>query len=260
MISGNMEAKLWAGATLGGMILFALAGFVLLPAVLIALINRSERRTAERLLREGVRCQVFVKSYRRVSMTQHRVLFELHLPEGRVGREHMTPGLSDADLANWTALQIPLVARVLANVEAIALEAVPPPRSQSFLPWVFGAVITIALLCGFMGAAMHSDDEARLTPELGALCAALRSGHIDVANVRVARRQPSGVTERAWLDLDGEPYEARRYPAAAKAEQKPDCLRHGPVELCTGEDSRAGFKRGPMRPRVRAAFAAHYVE
>ena len=81
MISGNLEAKLMAGAYFGGIMLFALAMFVLLPAGLIALINRSGRQAVERVRREGARCQVFVKSYRRVSMTQHRVLFELYLPE-----------------------------------------------------------------------------------------------------------------------------------------------------------------------------------
>ncbi len=56
MISGNMEAKLWAGATLGGIVLLALAGFVLLPAVLITLFNGSER------LREVTRKQAPVQS------------------------------------------------------------------------------------------------------------------------------------------------------------------------------------------------------
>lgn len=257
MISGNMEAKLWAGALLGGMIFFALAGFVLLPAVIFALISRSERRATERLLREGARCQVLVKSYRRISMTQHRVLFEIHLPEGRAGREYVIPGLSDADLANWAVLQTPLVARVLANMEAIALEAAPPPTdSRSFFPWIAGAVLATSLVCGVMGAAMHSDDEAGLSPELSALCAALRSQQIDVANVRLLRNRPSGVAERALLDLDGEPYMAQRHSTAATAEPKADCLRKGSVELCTDSDRRTDFKRGPMRPRVRTAFAS----
>jgi hypothetical protein len=256
MISGNMEAKLWAGAFLGGTVFFALAAFVLLPAGLIALINRSERRATARLLRDGVPCRVFVKSYRRVSMTQHRVLFELHLPEGRVGREHLLSGLSDADLANWAALQIPLAAH--ADAKAIALDAAPPATgSRPFFPWLLGASLALALVSGAIGAAVHSDDEAALAPELKALCAALRRQQIDVANVQLMRRQSNDITQRALVDLDGEPHEVQRYPAGAPAEQKKDCLRNGAVELCTGSDSRNGYRRGPVSARVRAAFAAY---
>lgn len=257
MISGNMEAKLWAGATLGGVVLLALAGFILFPAALIALITWSERRATARVMREGVRCQVLVKSYRRISMTQHRVLFEIHLPEGRAGREYVLSGLSDDDLANWTALQIPLVARVLAGAATIALEAVQPPTgSRSLLPMIFGVCFAVVLLFGCVGAYMHSDDEAALLPELGAMCAGLRRQEVDVANVRLARNPPSGVKQRAWLDLDGEPYEARLHSAVTTAELKPNCLRSGLVELCTATGKQNDYKLGPMPPRVRAAFTA----
>ncbi len=253
-----MEAKLWAGALLGGLVLLALAGFVLLPAGLIALINRSERRATERLRREGVRCQVFVKSYRRISMTQHRVLFELYLPEGRVGREYVLSGLSDADLANWTALQIPLAASAHANANTIALDAARYPAPQPFFLWLLGASVATALAAGLVGAVMHSDDEEALGPELRALCAALRGQHIDVANVRLLdRRRPTGVSQRAMVDLDDKPYEMKQYSAAATTRQDPECLRRGPVELCADQDRRTGYKRGPVSPRVRAAFAAY---
>ena len=258
MISGNMEAKLWAGATLGGIVLLGLAGFVLFPAVLIALLNWSERRAVARVLREGVRCQVLVKSYRRISMTQHRVLFEMHLPEGRVGREYMLSGLSDADLANWTVLQTPLTARALADAATIALEAVPPStQSRSFLPMVFGACFAVVLASGAMGAFMHSDDEAALAPELRALCTALRGQEIDVANVMVSRKAPNDVQQRAWLDLDGEPHEAQRYRAVTTTAPKTNCLRSGLIELCTATSKENGYKLGPISPRVRAAFAVY---
>jgi hypothetical protein len=258
MISGNMETKLWAGAALGGIVLLALAAFVLVPAVLIALINWSERRAIARVLREGVRCQVLVKSYRRVSMTQHRVLFEMHLPEGRVGREYMLSGLSDADLANWTVLQTPLVARALADATTIALEAVPPSTpSRSFLPMVFGACFAVVLASGAMGAVMYSDDEAALDPDLRALCTSLRGQEIDVANVRVSPKAPSDVKQRAWLDLDGEAHEAQRYRAAKTTEPKTNCLRSGLIELCTIMNKDNGYKLGPISSRVRAAFLAH---
>lgn len=257
MISGNMAAKLIAGAYFGGIVLFALTVFVLLPAGIIALMNRAERRAMERLRREGARCQVFVKSYRRVSMTQHRVLFELYLPEGRVGREYMLSGLSDADLANWTALQIPLGAHAHANAKTIALDAVPSAASRSFFPALLGATLAVALICGAAGAAMHSDDEDALRPELRALCAALRSQKIDVANVQRMLRPPSGVIERALVDLDDERYEMKLYSAVPKAELTQDCLRKNLVELCTTSDSRNGFATSPMSGRVRTAFAAY---
>jgi hypothetical protein len=261
MISGNLEAKLIAGAYFGGIVLVALAVFALLPAGLIALINRSERRAVERVRREGARCQVFVKSYRRVSMTQHRVLFELYLPEGRVGREYMLSGLSDADLANWTALQIPLAAHANANAQTIALDAVPSAAaSPSLFPVLLGATLAAALICGAAGAAMHSDDEDRLRPELRALCAALRSQKIDVANVQVLPRRPTGVIERALIDLDDKPYQMQLYaavPTTEKTQKAQDCLRKNSVELCTSSDSRNGYTTSPMSPRVRTAFAAY---
>lgn len=79
----------------------------------------SERRAVERVRREGVRCVALVKSYRRVSMTQHRVLFVVHFPTGAAGREYMLAGLSDAWLADVCALERPI--RVIADPAAETL-------------------------------------------------------------------------------------------------------------------------------------------
>lgn len=241
---------------MGGITLLALAGFVLLPAGIIALTNWLERRAMERLRREGVRCQVYVKGYRRVSMTQHRVLFDLHLPEGRLGREYMLTGLSDDDLANWTALQIPLGAAAHPSAKTIALDAASPPGSRPFFLWLLGASVAVALVAGVISGALHTDDEASLGPELRALCAALRRQHIDVANVQLVGRAPTGVRQRAWVELDGDPYEMRLYSAPATTSEAPNCSRGGSLELCGSSSGRTGYERIPMSPRVRAAFAA----
>ncbi len=100
-----------------------LIGLVLFPVVMIggialgiSLMNRAERAAQERLRRTGTACTAYVKSYRRVSMTQHRVLFEIRLPTGAIGREYMLSGLSDAWLADAAALGRPV--QVIAHPDA----------------------------------------------------------------------------------------------------------------------------------------------
>jgi hypothetical protein len=107
----------------GGAILGGAAGFLLvLTGTIVGVFvgaTWSERRAVERVRREGVRCAALVKSYRRVSMTQHRVLFVVHFPEGAAGREYMLAGLSDAWLADACALERPV--RVIAHPAAETL-------------------------------------------------------------------------------------------------------------------------------------------
>lgn len=95
-------------------------GFVLLLGAAIAgfigLIFWSERAERQRVEREGTRCRALVKSYRRVSMTQHRVLFLIDFPGGQAGREYLLSGLSDAWLADVCARGLPIT--VLAHPEA----------------------------------------------------------------------------------------------------------------------------------------------
>ena len=99
------------------------AGFVVvLVATIVGVIVGvfwSERRAVEQVRREGVRCVALVKSYRRVSVTQHRVLCVVHFPAGAAGREYMLAGLSDAWLADVCALERPV--RVIAHPAAETL-------------------------------------------------------------------------------------------------------------------------------------------
>lgn len=117
---GWFASSLWGP---GAGLLGGAAGFVLVlvgtvVGVAVAAVW-GERRAAERVRREGVRCAAQVKSYRRVSMTQHRVLFVVHFPDGAAGREYMLSGLSDAWLADACALERPV--RVIAHPAAETL-------------------------------------------------------------------------------------------------------------------------------------------
>jgi hypothetical protein len=258
MLSGTMEARLYAAAIIGGAIFFALAAFILFPAGLIALITRGEREARERLRREGVRCQVFVKSYRRVSMTQHRVLFDLHLPEGRMGREYMLAGLSDVDLANWAALEVPLTARASAGAETIALDAAPPPApGRPFFPMLVAATAAIALVGALGGALFYSDDQGALQPELRALCGTLERQQIDVAGARILIHRSAALSQRVSIELDGDPYEMRLYSAVPATKPTGDCLRSRAVELCTSLSGRSNYNNVAMSRRVKAAFAVY---
>jgi hypothetical protein len=103
-------------------------GIVLGPVVLIGgtwlaikLFNRAERAAVEKVRRTGTPCTAFVKSYRRVSMTQHKVLFEIRLPSGPIGREYMLSGLSEAWLADAAALGRPVQVIAHPDAKTIAL-------------------------------------------------------------------------------------------------------------------------------------------
>lgn len=106
------------GALVGGAagFLFMVVGTIVGLMVGIA---RSERQAQEQVRREGVRCTAFVKSYRRISMTQHRVLWVVQFPSGPAGREYTLEGLSDPWLADVCALGRPVL--VIAHPEAQTL-------------------------------------------------------------------------------------------------------------------------------------------
>lgn len=109
----GIEAALFGGA----------AGFLLvLVGTIVGVIYGmawSERQAQEQVRREGVRCTAFVKSYRRISMSQHRVLWVVQLPSGPAGREYTLEGLSDPWLADVCALGRPV--SVIAHPEAQTL-------------------------------------------------------------------------------------------------------------------------------------------
>lgn len=120
---GWVASQLWGpGAGLVG----GAAGFVfVLVGTIVGIIVGvfwSERRAAERVRRDGVRCAALVKSYRRVSMTQHRVLFVVHFPTGAAGREYMLSGLSDAWLADVCALERPVQVIAHPDAETLVIE------------------------------------------------------------------------------------------------------------------------------------------
>lgn len=121
--TGWLASLIWGpdGALLGGAAGFLLVLVGTIVGVFVGL-SRSERQATEQLQREGVRCVAMVKSYRRVSMTQHRVLFAVQFPTGLAGREYMLSGLNDAWLADVCALERPV--RVVAHptAETIIIE------------------------------------------------------------------------------------------------------------------------------------------
>lgn len=76
----------------------------------------SERRAAEELRRIGATCTAHVKMFRRISMTQHRVMLAIQHPSGPFGREYVLVGLDDRWLADVCALEKPV--RVIAHPDA----------------------------------------------------------------------------------------------------------------------------------------------
>lgn len=102
------------------MVLFVvgtIAGIVLLIRGVI----RAERKAVERVRRTGTPCIAYVKSFRQVSMTQHKVLFEIQLPTGSIGREYMLSGLNHQWLADAAALGRPVQVIADPNASTIAL-------------------------------------------------------------------------------------------------------------------------------------------
>ncbi len=121
--TGWLASLIWGpdGALLGGAAGFLLVLVGTIVGVFVGL-SRSERQATEQLQREGVCCVAMVKSYRRVSMTQHRVLFAVQFPTGLAGREYMLSGLNEMWLADVCALERPV--RVVAHptAETIIIE------------------------------------------------------------------------------------------------------------------------------------------
>lgn len=109
------------GALFGGV-----AGFLLvLVGTIVGIIYGlawSERQAQARVRREGARCTAFVKSYRRISMSQHRVLWVIHFAQGAAGREYVLEGLSDPWLADVCALGRPVAVIAHPDAETLVVE------------------------------------------------------------------------------------------------------------------------------------------
>lgn len=106
----------WFVAVVAAVVLGSLA----LPVLILVLSNRSDRAAEAHVRAVGTLCVAFVKSYRRISMTQHRVLFEIQLPTGAIGREYVLSGLPNAWLADVTALGRPVQVYAHSDARTIA--------------------------------------------------------------------------------------------------------------------------------------------
>ncbi len=98
--------------------LFAVAS----PFLIWGLSAWAESAARDRLRATGTRCLAVVKSFRRISMTQHRVVFEIRLPTGSIGREYVLSGLADDWLADALALgrEVPVIAHPDAGTILLA--------------------------------------------------------------------------------------------------------------------------------------------
>lgn len=94
--------------TVLALVVGGLAAFVLPVVAIIMLSNWWDRRAADALRASGTRCRAKVKSFRRISMTQHRVMLAIEFPDGPSGREYVLTGLSDQWLADVCALERPV--------------------------------------------------------------------------------------------------------------------------------------------------------
>lgn len=83
----------------------------------------AEGRGKKRLATEGMRARAVVVSSRRISMTQHRVLFRIEGPAGPTGREYVMTGLNDAWLADVCAVQRPINVVWAPHIAALIIEA-----------------------------------------------------------------------------------------------------------------------------------------
>ncbi|MFO0625479.1 MAG: hypothetical protein U0325_07640 [Polyangiales bacterium] len=110
------------GAMVGGALSFVLFLVGTIVGTFYGL-TRSARLARERVQRDGVRCTAFVKSYRRISMTQHRVLWVVQFPNGLAGREYTLEGLSDAWLADVCALGRPVSVIAHPDAQTLIVEA-----------------------------------------------------------------------------------------------------------------------------------------
>ena len=106
-------------ATDASVIGFAVGTIATLILAAVAIVGGTrvvERKSRERLRRYGSGCVAVVKTYRRVSVTEHRVLFLVQFPSGPRGLEYTMSGLADGWLADVCAQQSAI--RVIAHPDA----------------------------------------------------------------------------------------------------------------------------------------------
>jgi hypothetical protein len=98
------------------LVVFGIIAATVAFAWLLIWMNGAPTRQVQKV---GIPCDAFVKTYRRISMTQHRVLFLVNFPTGPRGIEAVVEGLGDAWLADTCALARPV--RVLAHPDISAV-------------------------------------------------------------------------------------------------------------------------------------------
>ena len=186
-----------------GIMFLAFAMFTL-PFVVIKASNDGDRRERARLRAEGVRAEAFVKGFRRVSMTQHRVLIEARLSSGPVGRELMVSGLADDWLAHHAALGIPVIVYASPSGSTIVIdqpEQGPAPtvtKTVTHVLLVLGGVAVLSLVLGAGIAIAHEQrvrdrDESHTPHDVRRLRDAWNAAGLDVERMSPRRSKTTGV-------------------------------------------------------------------
>jgi hypothetical protein len=97
---------------------------VLAVAIVYSALATESRAHAE-LRRVGLPAQAIIMSFRRISVTQHHVLFRIEGPSGPVGREYVVSGLADTWLADVSATQRPVSVIWAPNIHQVIVESSP---------------------------------------------------------------------------------------------------------------------------------------
>ncbi|MFT3765978.1 MAG: hypothetical protein QM820_10740 [Minicystis sp.] len=187
-------------------------GMFALPFALVMVSNDRERRERARLRTEGVRGEALVKSFRRVSQTQHRVLVEARLPSGPVGRELLVSGLADDWLAHHAALGIPVAVFANASGSTIVLdqpEDGPTPTTSDTTTRVLlllGGVLLGSLVLGagfaiVQGRLARDRDEALTAPEVRRLRDAFTAAGIEVERMSPRSSKSTGVQQHVSFEF-----------------------------------------------------------
>lgn len=199
------------GAFLSSGVLFLFLGIFALPFAIIMASHDGDRRERARLRTEGVRGDAVVKSFRRISQTQHRVLLAARLPGGVVGRELVVAGLADDWLAHHAALGQPVTIFADASGSTIVIDRPEdgPVRTKGQTAkrvlGLLGGVLmaSIVLGCGFAFAldrVFRSRDEAAVPPEVRRLRDAFDAKGLEVDRIRPRRSKTTGVQQ--YVDFE----------------------------------------------------------
>lgn len=244
-------------------IVFLFFGMFTLPFVIIKASNDGDRRERARLRTEGVRAEAVVKGFRRVSMTQHRVLIEARLPSGSVGRELMVSGLADDWLAHHAALGIPVPICASLSGSTIVFdqpEQGPAPtvaETVTRVLLVLGGAAVISLVLGggiaiFQERSARDHDESLTPQDVRRLRDAWNAAGLDVERMSPRRSKTTGVESHVSFEFEsGASCTVTAFTSATGATQSEGgqpVLKNGRLTLACGESSREDL------PRIKATF------